>query len=503
MSEQGQRVTALGELTTVADDDFSYVVDVSDTTDSAQGTSRKVQAKNLRGWPETAAETAASVTPTNYQYEPGNVLRYGATGDGSTDDSTTIQNAINTTQNVYFPDGDYRCANLTASTNFQTFYADGASGVLIRKNANGPIITFSGNNQQCTNLAFRGEDSTPTFTGHNVVSSGAHFSMINCGSRWAVGRAVLATGSHVQIIGTNDIYHTNDATATGYDIEIGVSGTATLYHNLIGVYSSQSTGGIKLIDTGSAFVTGGQFGKLYIAKGTGPAGINGGVTSGCRILGPILVEASTALFIGNQAGSSATLTFAAGTSQCKWDISNSESGGAFSNLGNANNLMVRESSAGSYTIHQYGDDNDTNATIRHNNSSGLLRLSGLELPNNINLSLRNAADDANAVKFNVNASDDFSISNTTSNKTNSYSTTGTASGSRHQFNVNAVAKAVIDNKGIVVGASGNPFISAGSATPESAVTAPIGSIFIRTDGGASTSVYFKESGTGNTGWVGK
>ena len=43
----------------------------------------------------------------------------------------------------------------------------------------------------------------------------------------------------------------------------------------------------------------------------------------------------------------------------------------------------------------------------------------------------------------------------------------------------------------------------GSGTPESAVTAPIGSLFMRTDGGASTSFYVKESGTGNTGWVGK
>ncbi len=43
----------------------------------------------------------------------------------------------------------------------------------------------------------------------------------------------------------------------------------------------------------------------------------------------------------------------------------------------------------------------------------------------------------------------------------------------------------------------------GTATPEGAVTAPIGSTFRRTDGGAGTSFYVKESGAGNTGWVGK
>lgn len=43
----------------------------------------------------------------------------------------------------------------------------------------------------------------------------------------------------------------------------------------------------------------------------------------------------------------------------------------------------------------------------------------------------------------------------------------------------------------------------GAGSPEGAVTAPIGSTYRRTDGGASTSWYVKESGAGNTGWVAK
>lgn len=41
----------------------------------------------------------------------------------------------------------------------------------------------------------------------------------------------------------------------------------------------------------------------------------------------------------------------------------------------------------------------------------------------------------------------------------------------------------------------------GSGTPEAAITAAIGSVYRRTDGGASTTLYVKESGAGNTGWV--
>ena len=42
-----------------------------------------------------------------------------------------------------------------------------------------------------------------------------------------------------------------------------------------------------------------------------------------------------------------------------------------------------------------------------------------------------------------------------------------------------------------------------SGTPEGVVTAPIGSTYNRLDGGAGTSFYVKETGSGNTGWVGK
>ena len=44
-------------------------------------------------------------------------------------------------------------------------------------------------------------------------------------------------------------------------------------------------------------------------------------------------------------------------------------------------------------------------------------------------------------------------------------------------------------------------ILSGSATPEGAVTAKVGSLYMRSDGSTGTTLYVKESGTGNTGWV--
>ena len=45
--------------------------------------------------------------------------------------------------------------------------------------------------------------------------------------------------------------------------------------------------------------------------------------------------------------------------------------------------------------------------------------------------------------------------------------------------------------------------SSGVGSPQGVVIAPVGSIYTRTDGGTSTTLYIKESGTGNTGWVAK
>lgn len=40
----------------------------------------------------------------------------------------------------------------------------------------------------------------------------------------------------------------------------------------------------------------------------------------------------------------------------------------------------------------------------------------------------------------------------------------------------------------------------GAGSPESVVTAPLGSLYLRNDGGVGTTLYVKSTGTGNTGW---
>lgn len=59
----------------------------------------------------------------------------------------------------------------------------------------------------------------------------------------------------------------------------------------------------------------------------------------------------------------------------------------------------------------------------------------------------------------------------------------------------------IFSSGVIVGTTSQ--VITGTGSPESVVTAQIGSLFLRTDGGASTTLYVKTSGTGNTGWTAK
>lgn len=51
--------------------------------------------------------------------------------------------------------------------------------------------------------------------------------------------------------------------------------------------------------------------------------------------------------------------------------------------------------------------------------------------------------------------------------------------------------------------AGGAIWTSGTGTPEGAVTASVGSMYTRTDGGAGTTLYIKESGAGTTGWVAK
>lgn len=59
----------------------------------------------------------------------------------------------------------------------------------------------------------------------------------------------------------------------------------------------------------------------------------------------------------------------------------------------------------------------------------------------------------------------------------------------------------LDDQSLYMNTAGSVMFKAGAGSPEGVVPASVGSLWSRTDGGTDTTLYRKESGTGNTGWV--
>ena len=68
--------------------------------------SRAESVRAVPSYPRTDAEISANVTPTNADFPPGNVRRYGA-GDGHTPDEVAFQSACASNNYVFVPHGTY------------------------------------------------------------------------------------------------------------------------------------------------------------------------------------------------------------------------------------------------------------------------------------------------------------------------------------------------------------------------------------------------------------
>lgn len=97
--------------------------------------------------------------------------------------------------------------------------------------------------------------------------------------------------------------------------------------------------------------------------------------------------------------------------------------------------------------------------------------------------------------------------------TNNYGITSEVSSGANKWNLYASGTAnnymagnlqFASGKGIDFSATASGILwNTGTGSPEGVVTASVGSLYTRSDGGAGTTLYVKESGTGNTGWVAK
>ena len=173
-------------------------------------------------WGRTSNEISAGVTPVNYEYEPGNVLRYGNnTNPGSTDMTATIQGALNSSDGgVFAPDGKYLIngtlvvpagitlyGNISASEYYPGEAADAKDGVVLLKDSgsmDGPIVRMT-TGSGVRNVYLKHEKSNGATSG--IIQMGATGTSVTCYN---------TTLDNVRIYGelTGDI----DGTTTCYGI---------------------------------------------------------------------------------------------------------------------------------------------------------------------------------------------------------------------------------------------------------------------------------------------
>jgi hypothetical protein len=78
--------------------------------------------------------------------------------------------------------------------------------------------------------------------------------------------------------------------------------------------------------------------------------------------------------------------------------------------------------------------------------------------------------------------------------------TGRAHGTVASSLINRATGVTGDN---ALGLDNGLAFQSGTGSPEAVLTGPIGSVYLRTDGGATTTLYVKTSGSGATGWTSK
>lgn len=89
-------------------------------------------------YPRNAAEISAGVTPVNYFMNYGNVLRYGTnTTPGTTDMTAAIQAAIDSSKNVFIPEGTYLILSALLPRTQQTIRGSHTSASVIKAGSSG------------------------------------------------------------------------------------------------------------------------------------------------------------------------------------------------------------------------------------------------------------------------------------------------------------------------------------------------------------------------------
>lgn len=305
------------------------------------GTALLMLASPAMAHPQTTAEAAVGVTPTNDAYEPGDVRRYGAVGDDSSNDTTAFTTAISTGHSVFVPSGtfDVDGGALVITTVGQAFRGESAGRSLVRRRSNGAILTISARHVDVSDVAFF-DHSTSPFSGDNIVASDDADNVLlrDVNVYGSSGSAVNAAWTD-QLTIRGGLYNNQAAPAGTPVVIIGRSGQTNYTHYWVvdGITLQPSGNPLRVISSGSGSATNSQLGGLELLAGS--VGSVSNRIVGNRITGDIKDEGSNSTYIGNALGAH-TATFAANSSGILWTGNVRGAGSAIVNDGLVSNMVI-------------------------------------------------------------------------------------------------------------------------------------------------------------------
>ena len=392
-----------------------------------------------------------------------NVLDFGADPTGAADSATAIQAAIDSVSSggvVYLPAGTYDIGTgLTLSSNYVKFSGDGWFATKIIATAD--VVPFTVTGSYCELTKFHLSKTGSHTKSGIIVGATSTFA-----ERFRAREVFIdGMGNHGFEVVASALLYVEDITT----INCGSDG----FHvsNTSQVNVNMNSGGV--IDTR----VNGRHG-VYIQGGSGN-------DSSSHMMGTIISQSNggdgiklecrssnfNAVYTENNTGAGLNLTSDANGNKCH--IIN----GAITDNGDGNVIFHEDVEAeragfqflemsgtatGGWKVNTGGGTYNGSTTFRHTaNQEFTLNAEGYT--GDFTLKLRNAAASRTYdmdVEGNIRAQDGFKLT-----------------------------------------ASSDVKIIHGTGTPEGNYAAAVGSLFLRTDGGAGTTLYVKESGTGNTGWA--
>ena len=390
-----------------------------------------------------------------------NVLDYGADPTGIADSYAAIQAALDTGKNVFVPQGNYKItATLEFTSTDQVFFGENGNA-LNATSSNNPtaavgmsqiftqsgILMFSCNDQQGVSIR------DIVFNGCALATGG-----IDCtGSGAGPG---IAFGMVFNNVGINSIL--------GIALNTNLAVDAQFYNININGYD-------------------------YLSNVVTTRGISCGATNnnfyGCRIEGCVV----GAFIIG-------TINHFFGCTFANMGGTNINIGGNIAQLSFNGCYLENGITIYSNSSFSYGSVDFVNCFIQNASPSNLIDLTNAASGSQVNFIGGRFHETSGSNSITAPAGVSVNCVNV-GQVTPTFSGGGSFSLQTNSNIFSNAPRAVFPGYVSVDGAA--PQIHAGSGTPEGAVTAPVGSIFMRSDGGAGTSFYVKQSGTGNTGWVAK